>query len=448
MADDHKTVFISYRRSESGFIARAIFSDLRTHRYDVFMDVENIDSGVFSSVILNQIEARAHFIIILTPGTLKRCAEPDDWLRREIEYAIDKGRNIVPIFVSGFTYDDQTKPYLTDKLTILPSLNGLNVYQDYFDEGMTKLRRRFLKQPVVGALKPAPVAEQPIVDKKIENTASQPAPTQEQLSAEEYFNRAYSKYDAGDYDGTIADYTEALRLNPDYADAYNNRGVAYDQKGDLDAALADYTRSIELDNPELHLPYGNRARLYAVRGDFEAALADYNQAIRLAPENADYYMSRGVAYRNRGDYDAAIADYLESTRLNPNNSDAYNDLGDAHYHQGDYDAAIADFTKAISLDPDSADPLSNRGEANFASGRYAEALADFRQANNLRPAFNMTLGSLAITDFALGNKAEAQRLWRALLAQDKRYTDAEWVGREFHWQPKLTEAARQLIASL
>ncbi len=54
--------------------------------------------GSSSSIILNQIEARAHFVVILTPGTVERCTEPGDWLRREIEYAMDKQRNIVPLF--------------------------------------------------------------------------------------------------------------------------------------------------------------------------------------------------------------------------------------------------------------------------------------------------------------------------------------------------------------
>jgi hypothetical protein len=54
------SVFLSYRRNVSAFIARAVFQDLRQHGYDVFMDVESIDSGQFETIILNQIAARAH----------------------------------------------------------------------------------------------------------------------------------------------------------------------------------------------------------------------------------------------------------------------------------------------------------------------------------------------------------------------------------------------------
>src|SRR5678816_2895082 len=99
-SDSGNTVFISYRRAVSSFIARAVFLDLRAHEYDVFMDVESIDAGHFETILMNQIAARAHFVLILTPGTLDRVNEPGDILRREIEQAMDLRRNIIPVLVN------------------------------------------------------------------------------------------------------------------------------------------------------------------------------------------------------------------------------------------------------------------------------------------------------------------------------------------------------------
>ena len=83
-----KTVFLSYRRTNIPW-ALAIFQNLTHHGYDVFFDYNGIASGDFERVILGNINARAHFLVLLTPSALERCGDPADWLRREIETALD-----------------------------------------------------------------------------------------------------------------------------------------------------------------------------------------------------------------------------------------------------------------------------------------------------------------------------------------------------------------------
>lgn len=58
MANAEKTVLISYRRDSSSYTARAIYQDFRHNGYDVFMNVESVDSGPFDTIILNQIAAK------------------------------------------------------------------------------------------------------------------------------------------------------------------------------------------------------------------------------------------------------------------------------------------------------------------------------------------------------------------------------------------------------
>ena len=106
MSSSIPAVFISYRRSVSWAFARLVFNDLRMHGFDVFMDVESINAGEFETVILNQIAARAHFVVVLAPGSAERLTNPGDWLRREIEFGMDLGRNIIPLLVNGFRFED------------------------------------------------------------------------------------------------------------------------------------------------------------------------------------------------------------------------------------------------------------------------------------------------------------------------------------------------------
>ncbi|MBZ0294253.1 MAG: toll/interleukin-1 receptor domain-containing protein, partial [Anaerolineae bacterium] len=140
-------IFISYRRSVSRDLAQLIFHVLRARDYDVFLDVNTIDSGQFDRIILNQIEARPHFLLILKPGSLQRCADPGDWLRREIEEALRLKRNIVPIYDEGFSIEDE-KQYLPEPLrTELPRLNAPPYSHYYFEAFIEALTSRFLKMP-------------------------------------------------------------------------------------------------------------------------------------------------------------------------------------------------------------------------------------------------------------------------------------------------------------
>ena len=58
-------------------------------------------------------------------------------------------------------------------------------------------------------------------------------------------------------DRAIADFTEAIELQPDFADAYYNRGIAYHEKREYDRAIVDYTMTIGL-KPDLVEAYNNR----------------------------------------------------------------------------------------------------------------------------------------------------------------------------------------------
>src|SRR5262245_28372185 len=52
-------------------------------------------------------------------------------------------------------------------------------------------------------------------------------------------NRGVAQRSRGDLAAAIADYDEAVRLNPDYARAYSNRGNAFYERGEHDRAIAD-----------------------------------------------------------------------------------------------------------------------------------------------------------------------------------------------------------------
>ena len=283
MKEPDRSVFISYRRDPDWSLARLVFDDLSEHGYDVFMDVETLHSGIFDTALLDQIQARAHFILILTSHTLERCSDPDDWVRREIEYAMDVGRNIIPLMFHGFRFDDHVQSLLTGKLKELPRHNGLNVPSDFFGEAMQKLRERFLSQLAHGRIVPEMPVEQPAVHKGNEEGAEQSFVIEEGLSAEECLRRGLAYSRRGDLDRAIAYCSESIRLNPKLSPAYNNRAVARSRKGDTKGAVTDYARAIRLD-PQNPVVYNNRAEALFVLKRYTQALVDFEMSRRLKPD--------------------------------------------------------------------------------------------------------------------------------------------------------------------
>jgi tetratricopeptide (TPR) repeat protein len=387
MSRIEKTVFISYRRRGGSPWALAVAQNLTQHGYDVFFDYKGIASGDFEQVILENIRARAHFLVLLTPSALDPADEPSYWLRKEIETALEHRRNVVPLMLEGFDFATPSMAkYLTGTLGMLKNYNGLTVSVEYFDEAMNRLRAKHLHVPIETVLHAASaVAKQAAAEQRVA-AATARSVTGYELTAQRWFERAF---EATDLDTQLSCYTQAIELKPDLADAYSNRGIVRRRKGDLAGALADYDEAIRL-KPDLAAAYSNRALARVDEGDVERALADYDAAIRLKPDFALAYNNRGLARSGTGDVDGALADYDEAIRLDADFAKAYNNRALARTDKGNHDGAMADYAEAIRLNPDFAEAYLNRGVDRGHKGDVDGALADYAQAIRLKPYFAAT----------------------------------------------------------
>ena len=129
-----------------------------------------------------------------------------------------------------------------------------------------------------------------------------------------------------DYDGAIADFTDAIEIGKDLPDIlrsgpYVNRGLAYEKKGDLDAALADLNKSIKIQSNNFYA-YQDRAVLYEKRNELDAAIGDYTKVIKLNSKFAPAYSGRGLILLRQGKDTEAEADFARYLELNPAGKDS------------------------------------------------------------------------------------------------------------------------------
>ena len=192
MARIEKTVFISYRHTNAPW-ALAIYQNLTHHGYDVFYDFNGIASGDFERVIIENIKARAHFLVLLTPSALERCGDPSDWLRREIETALQNQRNIVPLMLEGFDYSSPAiDKQLKGELANIKRYNALPVPAEYFDEAMGRLRDKYLNVPLNAVLHPASSTAQQAAKAHQLAASSAPEVQETALTAQEWFEQGFN----------------------------------------------------------------------------------------------------------------------------------------------------------------------------------------------------------------------------------------------------------------
>jgi len=106
MDTDRCDIFLSYRRG--GFeTAKHLFDLLTCDGYSVSFDIDTLRSGDFDTALRRRIDRCTDFILILDREAFDRTLDPafdrnEDWLRIELAYALEKGRNIIPVMSSGF----------------------------------------------------------------------------------------------------------------------------------------------------------------------------------------------------------------------------------------------------------------------------------------------------------------------------------------------------------
>ncbi len=132
--------------------------------------------------------------------------------------------------------------------------------------------------------------------------------------------------------------------------SFLSRGQVYFAEGHYDRALADYEQAILLE-PKIGDVYAGRAEIEALRNRFENAKADAETAIRLSPTLSGAHAFLGYAFAKQGDFDRATAEIGEAFRLDPRSLDALLYRGELHLLRGEPRRALDDFEAALVRRP-------------------------------------------------------------------------------------------------
>ena len=150
MSGAKSTIILSYRREDSAGVTGRIFDRL-TQEFGtdrVFMDIDSMPAGVDFHDHLQEILADCGALLVVVGKTWRsqrkgqpaRIMDPDDWVRIEVETALERSIPVVPLLIDGATLP--TRDQLPESLWPLLRRNALPVDSGRdFHAQMTRLVR-------------------------------------------------------------------------------------------------------------------------------------------------------------------------------------------------------------------------------------------------------------------------------------------------------------------
>lgn len=219
------------------------------------------------------------------------------------------------------------------------------------------------------------------------------------------------RFSQGDFAGAVAEFTNAMKINPKRGSIYLQRGLAYLELDEFQKALADLNDAYELDKANRLAILVCRGRAFCGLKKYELALLDLNEAIKADPKFVLAYISRADTYLSLQEDEKAFADLEQALNLDPKQARAYFLRARYYKRKNIGKKALEDFSTAVKLDSsflekDYALPtqeeqnlrdhfarslrlgkkqeltaqLIERGMAAERSGEYLEAIREFTDA--------------------------------------------------------------------
>ncbi len=201
-----------------------------------------------------------------------------------------------------------------------------------------------------------------------------------------YYYRGMSHLAIGNYNEAQNDFSMAIALKQDYADAYNGRALTFGYLNNVEAAMLDFKKAIELD-PNFAEAYANRATAYISQNLFELAEKDLRKALALRKDHIPAQLNLARLTYSMGSFKAAIKEFNKCIALGVKDSpEVYIKRGKSYLAIKEVDKAIKDFNEAIKLEPRDPNIYLARATAYERQGKKELAKKDIKEASYLSGA--------------------------------------------------------------
>lgn len=253
------------------------------------------------------------------------------------------------------------------------------------------------------------------------------------LSATYDFGRNYLSFgfvffERGYFEQSEAFFQQALKDDPNSAEALYGLGSAYLQQKKTNEARECFQRTLQLHASypgTLPNAWNNLGILAAREGNTDLAIQYFQRALQIDPEHSIALQNLGSAYRQKKDWPQARRALEHALVLNPDDPEANYSLGMVYAQQNDTQRAYDYLQKAIAARPAYPEALNNLGILYLRTRRPEEAKRSFEQSIRLAPAYDQAYLNLARVYAIEGDRGKAKAILLELLRQHPDHAQAK-----------------------
>jgi tetratricopeptide (TPR) repeat protein len=255
-----------------------------------------------------------------------------------------------------------------------------------------------------------------------------PGVTEGYVYGRNHFSLGFEFYERGYFEQAEAFFQQALKEDPESAEAYYGLGSAYLQQQKNQEARECFERALQL-----HATYpgtvpnawNNLGILSAREENTDMAVQQFQRALQIDPDYSIALQNLGSAYRQKKDWPAAKTALERSLALNPDDPEANYSLAMVYAQQNDAADAFTYFQKALAARPTYPEALNNLGILYLRTQRPAEAIRSFEECVRVAPAYDQAYLNLARVYAIEGDRQKAKAILQRLLEQHPDHAQAK-----------------------
>ncbi|MGD0565833.1 MAG: tetratricopeptide repeat protein, partial [Candidatus Goldiibacteriota bacterium] len=243
------------------------------------------------------------------------------------------------------------------------------------------------------------------------------------------FNLAFIYSEMRQFGAAYDIFKKLININPHHIEAFNNLGLIFARQERYSDAVFVYKKGIE-QNPSSAVLYNNLGNVYYDMGEFEEAVLNFKKAGGLDPVFMERLYHLGIDAYMKGageDVESAVSKLQENARHNINRAKSIHDIGVAYMERRMFDKAIAAFNKSILIDPNYLSAHINLGYIYQQKEDYGNAIHSFEKALTLNPKSAKIYNTIGLLYDRMEKPDIAVKMYKKALALDATYANSHYM---------------------